>query len=194
MIKIRISTLPLLNQRNEFRHYKRILEDQAFRDSLEDRSSDEFTCGKFAWRGKEEGLSVLVQRLVMGIESWIPNAAMIELGAREQLTEEIAEKLSDPFKIPGARGTAECYFNAVPGLIDSSFSLKNFDPALWERMRTFYRDIRNPIFHGKFISEIAASDLDYIICQFGLVYEWCDSWCDVAERINEASTSEGYKR
>lgn len=186
MIEIRISTLPLLNQRNEFRHYKRILRDPDFRSSIESESGDEFMCGKFAWLGKEEGVSVLVQRIVMGVEAWIPNAAMIELGAQGKLTTDIAEKLSDPFKLKG-RGTADCYFNSVPALIDEAFALRSYDPALWEAIKSFYRNIRNPIFHGSYISAITASDLDYIVGKFELIYGWCDVWADVDARVSETT-------
>lgn len=184
MISLRISNLPLLNQRMEYEHYKRLLADPAFRKQFEGRSTDDFDCGKFVWAGKDEGASVLLQRLALGLEARIPVAVSLELSCQGRLTQEIAEKLRDPFTLGGS-GTADCYYNRAPALIERRFALCEANPQLWELVRTFYRDVRNKLFHGGYVTDMTADKLDYIFSVFDQVYAWCDSWCDVTARINE---------
>lgn len=184
MISLRISNLPLLNQRMEYAYYKRLLSDPAFRKQFENKSTDDFNCGKFVWAGVEEGASVLIQRLVLGLEATIPVAVYLELLCQDRLTRETAEKLRDPFTLKG-KGTADCYYNSAPALIEGRFALRIANPELWELVRTFYKDIRNELFHGGYVTDLSADKLDYIFLVFDKVYAWCDSWCNVTTRINQ---------
>lgn len=186
MISLRISRLPLVNQRMEYEHYKRLLADSAFRKQFADMSTDEFDCGKFIWAGKEEGASILLQRLVLGLEARIPTAVALELSCQGRLTQEYVEKLRDPFTLGGNRkGAAHCYYNLAPALIDSRFALKQANPELWKLVRTFYRDVRNPLFHGSYVTDLTSDKLDYIFSVFDQLYAWCNSWCDVMARLGE---------
>lgn len=184
MISLRISNLPVINERIEYNYYKRLLTDPTFRTQLDGNSTNNLDCGKFVWAGKEEGASVLLQRLVLGLESRIPAAVILELSCQRRLTPEIANKLRDPFTL-GGRGTADCYYNRAPALIESRHALRQSNTALWELVRIFYRDIRNKIFHGGYVTDLTAAKLDYIFLVFDEIYAWCDSWCDVSTRINE---------
>ncbi len=184
MISLCISNLPLLNQRMEYDQYKQLLASPEFRKQLEDKSTNNFDCGKFVWVGKEEGASVLLQRLTLGLEARIPIAVSLELACQGRLNRELVEMLNDPFSLQG-RGTADCYYNRVPALIGVQHALCEANPDLWELVRTFYRDIRNKLFHGGYVTNLTAEKLDYIFSVFDQVYAWCDSWCNVVERINE---------
>ena len=187
MISLRISILPLLNQRMEYEHYKRLLAEPTFRKQFEDKSTDEFDCGKFVWTGKEEGASVLLQRVALGLEARIPTAVSLELSCQGRLTRGIANKLRDPFTL-GNGGTADCYYNRAPALIEHKFALCEANPRLWQLVQTFYRDIRNKLFHGGYVTDLTADKLDYIFSVFDEVYAWCGSWCDVTSRINEVGS------
>lgn len=189
MISLRSSPLPLINQRLEYQHYRRIAQDPKFRAQFNSPDQNEFECGKFIWSGVEEGATVLLQRIALGLEARIPVAVCMELSCRGRLTSELLAKLQDPFTLPKftpkGKGTADCYFNRAPGLIDRSFALRFADPELWHLVATFYRDIRNPIFHGCYITDLSAEKFDYVFSVFDRVYAWCDSWCDVIKRMNE---------
>lgn len=184
MISLRFSNLPVLNQRIEYEHYKQLLADPEFRQQLDDKNRDELHCGKFVWSNKEEGSSVLLQRIVLGLEARIPAMVSLELACQERLTTDLVEKLADPFTL-GSGGTAMCYYNHAPSLIEPRFALREADPELWELVRTFYRDIRNRLFHGHMATDITAAKLDYIFSVFDRVYTWNDSWCDIIGRMNE---------
>ena len=186
MITLKFSNLPVLNQRFEYDRYKRLLADPEFRRQLDTKDRDELHCGKFVWANKEEGSSVLLQRIILGLEARIPAMVSLELGCRCRLTADMVEKLSDPFTL-GPGGTAACYYNHAPALIEPRFALQVADPELWELVRTFYRGIRNKLFHGYMATDVTAAKLDYIFSVFDRVYTWNDSWCDILSRMNEVS-------
>jgi hypothetical protein len=184
MISLRSSRLPLLNQRHEYEHYRRLFRDPKFREQFNTPGNREFECGKFVWSGLEEGATVLLQRIALGLEARIPVAVTLELSCRGKLTEELAVKLKDPFALKG-KGTADCYYNRAPALIEQQFALRKSDPELWDLVSTFYRDIRNPIFHGSYITDLSPEKFDFVFSVFDRVYSWCDSWCDFTKRMNE---------
>jgi hypothetical protein len=184
MISLRASRLPLLNQRHEYEHYRRIIRDPKFRSQFTTKGIREFECGKFLWSGLEEGATVLLQRIALGLEARIPVAVMLELSCRGKLTREIAGDLEDPFALKG-KWTADCYYNRAPALIEPQFALRRADPELWDLVSTFYRDIRNPIFHGSYITDLSLEKFDYVFSVFDRVYSWCDTWCDFIKRMNE---------
>ncbi len=184
MINMRSSRLPLINQRLEYDHYRSMIREQKFRSQFSEPNNHEFECGKFIWSGLQEGATVLLQRIAIGLEARIPVAVTVELSCRGKLTEDLAEKLKDPFALNG-KGTADCYYNRAPALIDPTFALQCSDPELWKLVATFYRDIRNPIFHGCYITDLSPEKLDYVFSVFDRVYAWCDSWCDFVLRMNE---------
>ena len=140
--------------------------------------------GNFVWANKEQGATVLLQRIVIGLEAKIPVSASIELMCQGRLTKGIIDQLNDPFSL-GSKSTADCYYNRVPSLVGRKFALKMANPVLWELVRTFYRDIRNKIFHGHFVNGLTAEKLDYIFSVFDQVYAWSDTWGNVIERMNE---------
>lgn len=187
MIKLTARKLPLMNQRLEYEHYRRVSQEPSFRAQFNSDDDRQFECGKFLWAGREEGATVLLQRIVLGLEARIPVAVMLELGCQGRLTKELIQKLSDPFQL-GGRGTADCYYNRAPSLIDPRFALKTADCDLWGLVSTFYRNIRNPIFHGSYIVDLNAEKFDFIFSVFDRVYTWCDTWCDFTARFNEVGS------
>lgn len=186
MITLSVRRLPLINQRLEYNEYRRLIRTPEFRAQFAAGASDEFHCGKFVWAGVQEGSTILVQRILLSLEARIPGLVTLELSGRGKLTARIIKKLRDPFRLRG-NGTADCYYNLAPGLIDPSLGLQTANPPLWTLVETFYRDFRNPIFHGCYISDLSPEKLDEIFSVFDEVQEWCDSWCNVVTRLNEIS-------
>jgi hypothetical protein len=184
MIWFKTESLPFINQRLEYEHYKHLLKDGKFRSEVDDPTSRQLDCGKFVWANKHEGITVLLQRIVLGLEARIPTAVFIELSCQGRLTKEMISKINDPFNL-GGRSMADCYYNRMPALVEERFSLSKHDAELWELVRTFYSDIRNKIFHGHFVSNMTSADLDFVFSVFDRVYDWNDSWCNATVRLNE---------
>ena len=176
----------MLNQRQEFDHFSRIIRDPKFRSQFTAPRPKDFECGKFLWAGFDEGATVLIQRVVLGLEAWIPMAVGIELGCQRRLTKDLLDQLAEPFRIgTGKKSAADCYYNRAPSLIDRKHALSVSRPDLWKLVDSFYRDVRNKIFHGHFVRDITPEILDEVVSVFSDVYGWCDSWCKVIDRLNE---------
>ena len=130
------------------------------------------------WGGnKDTLLTILLQRAIAGIESYIPGAIMIEAGRRCCLEKGDSEFLKNPYKL-GGRGTVENYYHRLPSQLCKEFSLKLFDNALWHRNLEFYREIRNPIFHGKEIESKRVDGIFHSYIHIQDLYNWIDSWHD----------------
>jgi hypothetical protein len=71
-----------------------------------------------------------------------------QLTARGLFDAEAAALLNDPAKIPGPRGMAEMFYNNMPAKIDEAVQLKLAEPELWSLVKRFYKEVRNPLFHG----------------------------------------------
>jgi hypothetical protein len=120
-------------------------------------------------------LTFLVQRAVLGIESYLPAATSLELGERKLLTRELRAKLKNPFSL-GGRGTVENFYHRLPCAIDPNFSLKNADASLWLLNREFYTQVRNPIFHGNEFSHTDVESVRTVFMHIAQLYKWIDRW------------------
>jgi hypothetical protein len=113
----------------------------------------------------------------MGLESYVIGATYFELGARGTLKDNLPY-LRDPFSIPGDKGTAAKYYKLLPALAEESFSLPNSDEALWGEVKCFYKELRNPLFHGSQLDTQKQEDLVAVFELLASVYGWIDSWHD----------------
>lgn len=88
----------------------------------------------------------------------------------------MAAKLNDPMKLPGAPGVAEAFYNKMPAQIDSALQLKLKAPDLWVSVKQFYKEVRNPLFHGYQLQMPQASAVLAAMKMLESVYAWMDSW------------------
>jgi len=122
-------------------------------------------------------LTYLVQKSILGIESYLPGAMHYELGIRGKLKENI-KYLKNPFSIRNSRGTANCYYNSLPSLLDERIAMRNMDNEFYSQVELFYKEIRNPLFHGMHFEK---SEPDVVFDLFVLmaeIYNWVDAWHD----------------
>lgn len=190
MIHFKLKRLPPHNVRLEYRRYKKLLSDAAFRRSFIGDRGNEIHFGNFIWANIDEGTTVLLQRVILGFEATIPFHVTLELGCSGRLTKAVNEQLKDPMKIKclGSKkrpGTADYYYDILPAFVASKHALSNSDPELWELVRTFYRDVRNNIFHGYIITNLSLNDLDFCFSVFDRIWVWLDTWCNIEKRLNE---------
>src|SRR5438552_18947413 len=81
----------------------------------------------------EDLLTLILQRTILGAESYIPAAVWLELGKTGRLTQELNKTIRNPSSIKtNRRGMAVRYYNLVPALLDPKHALETADPALWE--------------------------------------------------------------
>jgi hypothetical protein len=122
-------------------------------------------------------LALLLQRAITGIESYIPAAVMIEAARRGCIEPEDGELLRNPFVV-GGRGTADVYYHRLPAKLCEGISLKLRNPGLWGDNLRFYKQVRNPIFHGKEPTPDSVDGVRDAFRHIARLYEWIDSWHD----------------
>jgi hypothetical protein len=174
---ITLSNIPIHNLRREFEEYLALFRTPSFR-------SEEFGCRlrsvqlrNLMWCGlPNELLTFMLRSAILGVESYIPAAVDYELTRRKLLSDEARRVLENPFTLVG--GTAQAFYDKLPTFVDESVSLSRYDGPLFERVRLFYRRVRNPLFDGNEIA-FSGENYDAVVTAFEMfaeVYDWIDSW------------------
>lgn len=99
------------------------------------------------------------------------------MAALGKLDSELFEKLRTPSAF-GAKSMVANIYHRMPSAVHEELSLRHLDQELYEEVVAFYREVRNPIFHGK---EIQARSIEPIRASFALIgriYTWIDHWHD----------------
>jgi hypothetical protein len=173
---LQFSNLPIVNARTEFDHHLKLLRNSEFRESLH-AILNPVVLPEITWRGLPYGaLTFMLQRAILSLEACVGAAVDGELRKRKVPTAEEEEWLRDPNKIPGQRGMAQMFYNNLPGLVDPAFQLQVVDPALWRNVYRFYREVRNPLFHGDQLSIGPSEPVLEIFEMLNTVYSWMDLW------------------
>jgi hypothetical protein len=176
MFDLNLHNIPLVNLRLEFQRYIELFEKDEFRNWFRLPPKHAIALPGMIWRGSQDTLlTLLLQRSILGIEAYIPGAIFTEAGLRGCLEKGDCRFLSDPFVLRG-RGTVDNYYHRLPSKLCRRFSLKVCNAGLWEKTKQFYKEIRNPLFHGK---EVEAKSVDSVHRCFLLIqdlYGWIDSW------------------
>ena len=171
-----MSNIPLWNLREEFHHVSEMLHSEDFVAALRSHKRPVKT-PILDWHGSgADLLSLLVQRAVLGVESYTVGAAWTKLIELGRMTTELNEKVRNPFSIKGKPGTASAYYHKLPTLIHPDLSVAVVDPEFWAQLEDFYKKVRNPLFHG---SHFASGDIHNATKSFWFVeelYAWLDQW------------------
>jgi hypothetical protein len=173
---ISLNNIPHINLRNEFVRYYSALNDEDFISQFKGEIQPIKT-PYMTWYGMPDDLlTLIVQKVTVGLESYLPGAVFMELGKQGRLKENVLY-VRDPFKLKG-RGTVENYYHLLPSLINDNVSLKNSDLKLYNETKAFYKEIRNPIFHGSELQDQNIIGIKNIFEYLANVYKWIDSWCE----------------
>ncbi|SRR6266496_264859 len=177
---ITFSNVPLLNLRFEFNAHHDLLADPRFRALFDPGAIIQPLQTPFMlWAGMPGGfLTLLLQRAFSGIEAYVVGAANISLSSldSESFGKESA-KLANPFVL-GGRSVVENYYNRVPALASSSYSLEVHSADLWNSTTRLYADVRNPVFHGYEVDAECVGGVFKVFEHLADLYRWIDSWCD----------------
>jgi len=172
---LKLSNIPLLNLRMEFNQHYALIHDREF-DSHFKGAIRPIKSPYFLWLAMpSDFLTLLLQRAILGIESYIAGAVYMGAGERGKLTPEVAKKLNNPFSL-GARSAVDNVYDRLPRIASPEFSLKAMNKPLWESNRLFYTKIRNPLFHGKQIDKPNPEAVRLAFCHLAQLYEWVDAW------------------
>jgi hypothetical protein len=135
--------------------------------------------------------SNMIRTTVFGIESVIRGAVWEELAFTNRMTETVMRSMREE----RAKSMVELYYERLPGYINKSARLKEFDAKLWPTVRAFYTEIRNPLSHGNQLTNVKQESLRGAFEMFDRIYTWIDSWSDPNRimRILASTTFEALK-
>ena len=164
-----------MNLRFQYAHDRRIVFTEGLEQSLH---AWKFGQGDVtvSYADPDSYFTMLVRTTVVGIECTLPNLAIEELLFSNRLTEEVRRAIRHPTGL--ARSTADAYYNKIPYYVNESAPLKSHDGALWNTIQQFYREIRNPLFHGSQLTDVKAEPLRSLFRMFDDIFKWIDSWTD----------------
>lgn len=181
-----ISNIPTMNLRSQYMHDRRLILDG-------DLNNDGLNAWRFeqcritvAYADPESYFSTLLRTRIVGIECTIECSAWEELLFSNRLTEQLTHSLRNPTSI--ARPLPEAYYNRIPQLVNVNAQLKSYNGKLWNTVQQFYREIRNPLFHGHQLSEAKVKPLQDTFKMFDGIFKWIDSWTD-PNRVQKILTS-----
>jgi len=193
IFNIELNNIPLINIRMEFNNTYQILCSTKFYHQIKN-NSESIDLTYLQWYTRSGSLlSLILQRAITGIESYICGATYYEGGVRGLIHRHNEKYIKNPFLLKG-HSTADNYYNKLPGLLHDDLRLKIMDKKLWKKTLKYYREIRNPIFHGY---EISKSELKNIYEAFVLmaeIYEWIDLWHPPENLVNGGSIFQDIKK
>ena len=177
MTSPKLSNIPLWNLLEEFFLLRSTLASEEFRTQLRDAGAKPIRTPLFEWFGlADDLLTLIVQRSILGVESYVSGAVWMEIGRYNTRTRELSEMIGNPFKIARGAGTAMSYYHHLPSLLSEELSLRKKEPALWQRVETFYRDVRNPLFHGMQFDRADPDEITDCLSFIQEIYDWIRTW------------------
>ena len=173
------SNIPLINLREEFKATRALLDSP----EVESWFTPPWQHGpiqapQLVWYGNPEDLvGLLLQRSIVGLEAYLPGALEHEAARRNVSSQELTSKLNKPSSM-GSKSSVANLFHRLPLLVDTALSLRHHDQALYERTVTFYKKVRNPLFHGKELRDPKVEEIRFAFDHIGALYRWIDGWHD----------------
>lgn len=178
--EIELSNIPHVNLRQQFKLYHGLFNSEKFLAGWTHwRGGDAIETPFFRWYGfPHEFYTLVIQQSVLGIESYLPGAVTHEAAMSGKLTQDLAKMISNPFLLKGRGGTARRYYIILPAVLSETLCLDKCSPELWGRVKQFYDEIRNPLFHGRQVSSDNPAPISHALNLIADVYAWIDSWHD----------------
>jgi hypothetical protein len=192
---IKICNVPTHNVRAQFFNHYHIVKSDEFRNEIKNWEPEKpIETPYISWYyWPDQFFTFLTQLSVIGLEAYANSAVHYELGMAGRMQENI-QYIRNPFSIPGESGTAAKYYKLMPALFSNEISLPECNPQLWEDVKIFYKEIRNPLFHG---AQLDTSNVDDLIKIFELIadiYQWIDSWHEPEKIIQGSSWFTNFDR
>lgn len=175
--RMKLSNIPIINLRWEFDEYRCLFRDQSFLAQFQRPILKPIRTHRMLWAGMpNDFLTLVLQRLFLGLEAYLPYCVWYICGSQGRLRDlTVKQAIENVFSL--GRKLPDNLYNKLPVLVDPTCALKSSDPKLYSKTEGIYKDVRNPIFHGKQLVQVAP-DKDYLslLDHFDSLYKWIDSW------------------
>jgi hypothetical protein len=172
-----VSNVSVMNLRKEFEDYLRLFRNPDFKQAVFNCRLSPVHIPSLLWHGlPNDLLTLMLQRTVVGLECYVSAAVEYELSKRGRLTSDFEMQLKNPFSLN--RNAVVALYEKLPELLDPQLKLSAQNGQLFAELRSFYKSVRNPIFHGGQLA-FSGDNYDQVAAVFELiacVYDWIDSW------------------
>ena len=166
---VKFSNMPFLNVRNEFKINYRFVNSNSL-DTYLALPHGPYVTPYGTWTASLETLlTIVLQRAILGVESYLPIALKCKAHDLLVATDELVGEIDN------AHG-ANNLFHRIPKSIDPSLSLCTSDNGLYQETLDFYEFVRNPLFHGREISEVTPESFRASFEHIRRIYQWIDTW------------------
>jgi hypothetical protein len=183
---LRFQNIPLINVRMEFNYMYDFLHSAEAEECLKPPIRPIRT-RLFIWAGMpEDFMTVALQRAILGIEAYLPGALMHTSAVLENASKQLFAKLKDPFSFGSSSAVANIY-HRMPTAVHPELSLRHLDQPLYSRNVVFYKEVRNPIFHGQQLSQPTISSMRGAFLHLAHLYGWIDYWYNPEKLIKGGS-------
>lgn len=184
---LKFSNIPLVNLRMEFKNTFAFLHSADAENCLTPPVKP-VRMRLFIWGGMpEDFMTLILQRAILGVESYLPGALMHTSMVLGRGSKELFAKLRNPFSLGSTSSAVANIYDRMPAAVHPELSLRHLDQALYGRNVTFYKKVRNPIFHGKQLSEPSIDGMREAFLHLAHLYEWIDHWFPPEELIKSGS-------
>lgn len=179
------SNIPLINLREEFKATHEFVNSSDAEEYLKPgKQSSQIEIPLLTWvMAPEDFVTVMLQRSILGVEAYLPGALVWKSAALGKVSAELSAKLHKP-TVFGSKLYAENVYHRMPAAVQEKLSLKHHDEALYVQTLAFYKKIRNPLFHGKQLSNPRIEALQATFTHIAKLYGWIDSWFDPREAFS----------
>jgi hypothetical protein len=172
----------------EIANYASLFNDKLFCAQFyhKKRKNDPINTVYESWYGRNELLLTrIIRSSILDIEAAMCSCVHFEAAFRNILTENIKQAISNPFSL-GGRSTATNFYDKLPALIDPNLSLSISNNKLWVETKLFYKNVRNPLFHGKELAENSPSIVKECLDLIIELFKWLESWFDISRIVKNA--------
>lgn len=169
--------IPLINLRDEFKATHTFVMSHEAEDCLKPPIRPIQT-SLLIWGGMPDDFMTLsLQRSILGVEAYLPGALFYTSAALGVASKELIAKIRKPSSF-GSKSVVANVYHRMPAAVHEELSLQHLDQELYEKTVAFYREIRNPIFHGKQLSNPGIDGLRAAFSHIAQLYKWIDYWHD----------------
>lgn len=184
MFGLQFSNIPLVNLRIEFYRSYSFLYSKAAGDALRTPRLGPIKYDCFTWYGMpNEFFTLISQRAILGLESYVSGMLFFLSHDVKGRDDKYLKKLKNPFSF-GNRSVVKNLYHAAPGGVDPSFSLLIRNQSLYQETQKMYREIRNPLFHGRQLSNVSIVSVQGLFNHIAQLYVWMDSIHDPEKIVN----------
>lgn len=184
--ELKFSNIPLINLRMEFNHTYEFLHSTEAEQCLKGPIKPIHT-KLFIWGGMpNDFMTLILQRAILGVEAYLPGALNMAAACIGNLSRELSEKLRHPFSF-GSRSTVENLYHRMPAAVHAELSLLYLDQPLYEKTVAFYREVRNPLFHGQQLCNLEIGEVRNAFLHIAHLYRWIDYWSNPEKLIKGGS-------